>query len=100
MISKEADMAQLLSASVLAACIVLAGCGATQTQLRTRAAFDLACAPGAIRTEAIDGATQLATGCGKRAIYVEMFNNSRNPTWLLNSSVESVSVPPAAQAMR
>jgi hypothetical protein len=80
--------------------VALAGCGATEAQLRTRAAFDLACPSGSIRTEAIDGATQLATGCGKRAIYVEMFNNSRNPTWLLNSSVEPLAAPPPAQAMR
>jgi hypothetical protein len=94
-------MARRFSTTVLGACVVtLAGCGATQTQLRTRAAFDLACAKDSIRTEAIDGATQLATGCGKRAIYVEMFNNSRNPTWLLNSSVEPVIIPPGVQAMR
>jgi hypothetical protein len=93
-------MARRFSTTILGACVVLAGCGATQTQLRTRAAVDLACAPDAIRTEALDGATQVAMGCGKRAIYVEMLNNSRNPTWLLNSSVESVSAPPAVQAMR
>ena len=50
--------------------------------------------------EAVDRGTQVASGCGKRAIYVELFNNGRNPTWMLNSSVETMRVSPAAQSMR
>ena len=87
-------------AAAIVAAASLTGCGATLTQLRTRAAVDLACAPEGIRTDAIDGATEMATGCGRRAIYVQLFNNSRYPTWLLNSSVQPVGGSALPQAMR
>jgi hypothetical protein len=35
----------------------------------------------------------VVTGCGKRAVYVELFNDGRYPTWLLNSSVEPRPTP-------
>jgi hypothetical protein len=80
-----------LSRVLLVAGVVgLGGCGATPTQLRARASVDLDCAPEQLRLDAIDGATQKVTGCGKRAIYVQLFNNSRYPTWLLNSTVVPV----------
>ncbi len=83
-----------------AAAFGLAGCGATLTQLRTRASLDLACAPDSIRLDEMDGATQVVTGCGKRAVYVQLFNNSRYPTWLLNSAVEPAPTPAAASSGR
>jgi hypothetical protein len=46
------------------------------------------------------GATQIVTGCGKRALYVELLNNSRCPTWLLNSNVDPVGIPANAQSAR
>jgi hypothetical protein len=96
----EKRMNRLLGMITLTAALPLAGCGATQAQLRARASLDLSCAPESIRTEALDSGTQVASGCGKRAIYVELFNNARHPTWMLNSNVEPTRVPPAAQAMR
>jgi hypothetical protein len=84
----------------LTAALPLAGCGATQAQLRTRASLDLSCSPEGIQLDAVDPATQIASGCGKRAIYVQLLNNSRYPTWMLNSNVETTRVPAALQSTR
>jgi hypothetical protein len=67
--------------------LFLAGCGATLPQLQTRAALDLDCHAEALSVRVVDPATRLVTGCGKQAIYVENFNNSRYPAWLLNSEI-------------
>ncbi len=93
-------MNRLLGMITFAAALPLAGCGATQSQLRARASLDLSCAPDSIRVNALDTGTQVASGCGKRAIYVELFNNGRHPTWMLNSDVQTTRVPEAAQSMR
>jgi hypothetical protein len=93
-------MNRLLGMITLTAALPLAGCGATQSQLRARASLDLSCGPEGIQMQAIDTGTQVVSGCGKRAVYVELFNNGRHPTWMLNSSVETMRVPPAAQSMR
>jgi hypothetical protein len=63
------------------------GCGATVAQLKTRAAIDLECQPASLAIRPIDAATRSVNGCGKQAIYVEQFNHSVRPTWLLNSAV-------------
>jgi hypothetical protein len=66
-----------------------AGCGAGLEQLKARASIDLQCQTSSLAIRAIDSATKRVTGCSKEAIYVELFNNARHPTWLLNSSVIS-----------
>jgi hypothetical protein len=91
---------KLSTLTALAGGLALMGCGATLPQLRTRASVDLACKPESLQLKELDGATQVVTGCGKRAVYVELFNDSRYPTWLLNSSVEPAAVPPDAQSTR
>jgi hypothetical protein len=80
--------------------LAFTGCGATLHQLRNRASVDLSCTPESIEVDAMDSATQVVTGCGKRAVYVQLFNNSRYPTWLLNSAIEPVGPPPTAQSSR
>jgi hypothetical protein len=80
------------------AAVMLSGCGATIPQLRARASVDLSCQPESLQVKELDAATEIVTGCGKRAIYVHLFNNSRYPTWLLNSSIEPSSAPSAAQS--
>jgi hypothetical protein len=88
-------MSGYVRSASLATIMLIAGCVATLPQLHTRAALDLACAPENLRDEAIDAATRVVTGCGKRAVYVEMFNDSRYPTWLLNSDIRTVDSPAA-----
>jgi hypothetical protein len=78
----------LVLLAMLGADLLLSGCGATVPQLQSRAAFDFDCQPAAISVRALDPGTRVAAGCGKQAVYVEHFNNSRHPTWLLNSEVK------------
>jgi hypothetical protein len=73
---------------IFGAALLLNGCGATVPQLQTRAAFDFDCQPDTISVRALDPGTRVAAGCGKQAVYVENFNNSRHATWLLNSEVK------------
>jgi hypothetical protein len=79
------------------AALALGGCGATVQQLKTRASIDLQCAEPRLQLKEVDAGTREVTGCGKRAIYVEIFNNSRHPLWLLNSELRDV---PASSASR
>jgi hypothetical protein len=72
------------------AVVMLTGCGATVQQLRTRASYDFECTETQLHVQAIDSGTRQVEGCGKRAMYVEIFNNSRHPTWMLNSDVRDV----------
>jgi hypothetical protein len=69
--------------------IISAGCAANLEQLKTRASIDLECQSSTLAIRSIDAATKAVSGCGKEAIYVEQFNDSRHPAWLLNSSVRS-----------
>ena len=71
--------------------VMLTGCGATLQQLKARASLDLECAETQLEVKTIDSATRRVEGCGKRALYVEIFNNSRDPAWMLNSDVSEVS---------
>jgi hypothetical protein len=75
----------------VASCVALfsAGCGASLEQLRNRASVDLGCQASNVAVHPIDAATMSASGCGKQAIYVEQFNDSRHSTWLLNSAIAS-----------
>ncbi len=63
------------------------GCGATVAQLKNRAAIDLDCQPSSLAIRSIDAATRSVSGCGRQAIYVEQFNHSVRPAWLLNSPI-------------
>jgi len=76
------------------AAVGLAGCGATLDQLQSRAAIDLDCQPEAISSRELDSQTRIASGCGKRAVYVETCTgrNHSGCTWLLNSPVRPTSV--------
>ena len=93
-------MLKLSRMTTLAAALAVTGCGATLPQLRTRASFDLSCTPGSLQLQPLDDATEVVTGCGKRALYVQLFNNNRHPTWLLNSNVQPASDTPGAQSAR
>ncbi len=72
------------------AALTLAGCGATVQQLKTRASMDLDCAPAQLDVKEIDPGTRQVEGCGRRAMYVQIFNNSRYPAWMLNSAIRDV----------
>jgi hypothetical protein len=77
--------------------LMLMGCGATQQHLKTRASIDLQCTEAQLNVMAIDSGTRQVQGCGKRAIYVEIFNNSRHPAWMLNSELRDVSARSASR---
>jgi hypothetical protein len=79
------------------ALMVSTGCGATVQQLKTRAALDLDCTAARLDVKQIDSGTRQVEGCGKRAIYVELFNNSRYPVWMLNSDVRDVAARSASR---
>ncbi len=69
------------------------GCGATEEQLRARAAFDFECSEGSVRIVEIDSRTRGASGCGKRATYVQECDGPKNNmmtecTWVQNSGGE------------
>jgi hypothetical protein len=63
------------------------GCGATQAQLKTRAAFDMQCSEEQVELVEIDSRTYGVRGCGKQATYVETcaHANDTDCTWLLNT---------------
>jgi hypothetical protein len=79
----------LLPVAFASACLLFAGCGATLTQLRTRAAFDFDCQADSISVREMDPGTRVAAGCGKQAVYVENYNQNLRPVWMLNSEVKS-----------
>ena len=65
---------------------VLCGCGATEDQLRARAAFDLSCGQDQLTIVEIDNRTSGVRGCGQHATYVEQCaQGNANCTWVLNS---------------
>ena len=68
------------------------GCGATVSQLKARAAFDLGCPESEITIVDIDKRTKGVMGCGKKATYVENCDGPIGPfgaksgcTWILNT---------------
>jgi hypothetical protein len=66
----------------------LAGCGASEEQLRARAAFDLNCAESKLRVVEIDDQTSGVRGCGKRATYIQRCHGGEC-TWVLNSQADA-----------
>ena len=76
--------------SLLVVFVLSAGCGATASQLKSRAAFDLHCNESSIRITKLDSRTRGVTGCGQRATYIESCDGpadsfARKCTWVLNS---------------
>jgi hypothetical protein len=87
-----------MKAYLAAGLLVLgSGCGATLGQLKNRAAIDLDCQPASLAVRDIDPATKSVNGCGKQAIYVEQFNHSVRPAWLLNSSITPAATASASK---
>jgi hypothetical protein len=78
--------------------VIGSGCGATLVQLKNRASIDLDCQPSRLAVRSIDSATRSVNGCGKQAIYVEQFNHSVRPAWLLNSSITPAAAASASNA--
>ena len=69
-------------------CLLLSllGCGATEAQLRTRAAFDMKCPKSQLVITDIDGRTKGVRGCDQQGTYVESCTNGKEDcTWVLNS---------------
>ena len=75
---------------VFAACV--SACGATEDQLRTRAAFDMKCTDAPLQVVEIDDRTRGVIGCGQRNTYVEsctrygQTTGKTGCTWVLNGS--------------
>jgi hypothetical protein len=68
---------------------LLACGGATQDQLKTRAAFDLNCSEAEVHVTQLDSKTRGVSGCGRRATYIEACDGpagaiSRTCTWVMN----------------
>ena len=77
----------MLFAFATASCASFA---ADQSDLTRRAAFDLSCPEGQLRTVDLGGGTQGVMGCGMKATYVEKCNGQRGHMgttcgWELNS---------------
>ncbi len=79
------------------AVVTLTGCGATLQQLKTRASIDLDCTEAQLDVRPIDSGTRQVEGCGRRAMYVEIFNNSRYPAWMLNSDIRDLRATSASR---
>ena len=87
-----------MRAYLAATVLLMAGCGATLEQLKNRASIDLECQASNLDVHAIDSATRSVNGCGKQAIYVEQFNHSVRPAWLLNSPITPSSTVSVSKA--
>lgn len=70
------------------------GCGATEEQLRARAAYDLDCKESSLDIVEIDDRTRGVKGCGQRVTYVEScgrvgdFGAKGDCTWVLNGDTK------------
>ncbi|MBN1609323.1 MAG: hypothetical protein JW940_22015 [Polyangiaceae bacterium] len=68
----------------------LLACGATEDQLRARAAFDLDCPESKVHIITIDDRTRGVRACGQQATYVEACDGPKGSaatscTWVLNT---------------
>lgn len=75
---------------LVGAIFVLCGCGASEAQLRTRAAFDLNCGENQLELIEIDSRTEGVRGCGQQVTCVENCNGPKGGlgtecTWVLNT---------------
>ena len=83
-------------AALLLAPFFVVGCGATEDQLRSRAAFDMRCNQDQLRVVTIDNRTKGVEGCGQRATYVEQCNdpvNGTGCTWVMNNGRVNSATP-------
>jgi hypothetical protein len=79
------EMKKLLPCLLLS----LLACGATEEQLRTRAAFDMKCPESELRITDIDDRTKGVRGCDQQGTYVESCAHERQDcTWVLNSDAQ------------
>jgi hypothetical protein len=76
-------MRRLVSVFVFGA-LCLSGCGASPSQLRDRAAFDLNCSQSELQVTEIDKRTRGVRGCGQQATYVQSCEGGLC-TWVLNT---------------
>jgi hypothetical protein len=69
------------------------GCGATENQLRDRAAFDMKCTQDKVEIVEIDQRTRGVRACGQQATYVENCAqpNHTDCTWILNADTSKPS---------
>lgn len=85
------DPKPLILAAIPSLLVFLLSCGsASESKLRTRAAFDLNCNKDNIRIVRLDGRTRGVSGCGQQVTYVESCDQVGNTlinkcTWVLNS---------------
>ena len=74
----------------------IVGCGATEDQLRARAAYDFQCKAADLEIVSIDDRTRGVSGCGRRSTYVEScsrvgdFGAKSDCTWVENSEQKKV----------
>jgi hypothetical protein len=96
-------MRSLVTSAVLAVSVFGCMMSASRDQLARRSSFDLACPAEQTRYVQVDERSWGATGCGRRAVYVESCDGvTTSPntkcTWVLNGSVVQeavVAAPPA-----
>jgi hypothetical protein len=76
------------------ALLSLLGCGATEAQLRARAAYDMQCDQSQLQITQIDDRTMGVSGCGQRTVYVEScagrdgYGGKHDCTWILNADAK------------
>lgn len=77
----------------------LCSCGASTSQLRSRAAFDLQCDEARLQIVEIDSATRGVVGCGQRATYIEVCRaKGTSCTWVLNADLRPATAMPRRSA--
>jgi hypothetical protein len=82
--------------------LAVLGCGASNQQLQTRAAFDLQCPQEQVGIVEIDNRTRGAQGCGRKATYIEDCQprpfQPMQCTWVMNSGSlgQQQAAPPAS----
>ncbi len=87
-----------MKSSGLLACAALGllACGATEEQLRARAAYDMDCSKDSLHIVEIDDRTRGVTGCGQKATYVEScgstdgYGGKHDCTWVQNTDSKRV----------
>ncbi len=88
-----------------AAFVLLISCGATDDQLRARAAFDMQCPKNALQLVEIDSQTRGVRGCGQRMTYVESCGfhqglQKGDCTWVANTSSKASDRPQTKKQKR
>jgi hypothetical protein len=86
--------ARIVLAAASALLFFATGCGATDDQLRTRAAFDFKCNASQVQIVEIDDQTRGVRACDQQGTYVERCDYpigtlNRHCTWILNTNSSS-----------